>query len=1850
MKKRKVNRILAFFLAALMVVSLLPDLGGIQANAAETTTYTFESTELPACVEADKETVEEGTKVGTDGKFVIVGTVTKRWNSADDKTVKVSEVRKKAEGAYSFTITGTGTFSADISSTGNTNTTIFEVVDANGTAIANTSVVTTSSSAADTDNTGKTSISITGANDAKRTATWENLPAGTYSIRTTSDCAKEGRVYKLTLVETAGASEPEKITTTYDFGTLTDTIQNKYGLHEGAIVDATAGKLAPNGDNCCANFTNGTKISVPVYGKSTITVTAHGSDGTYALYTINGEQASTTENATSVEYTGEAGMVDIVSTGNAYISKIIVEGPKPEKETITKLYDLGALTDTIQGSIAMFEGLKIDASAGKLRPNGDDCCANANAGTKISVPVYGDSIITVTAHGSNGTYALYTINGEAASTTNKATTVSYTGEAGYVDIISTDNNAYISQIIVTGPKPDVETVTTTYDFAEFVGPIQNGIGRFNGLTIDATTGKLASNGDNCCANFTTGAKISVPVYGDSVITVTAHGSNGTYALYTIHGTQASTTSNSTTIEYTGDEGYVDIISTGNGYIAKIVVVGPEGDAKPLPPIVNTATATQKADDPSGATVTITVTGTAGDAGTKYTIEASADEGATWKSVGTLDGSKAEVSGDVILNGYGTYIFRVKGENTVNATGTVTFEAADADTDPVTPSLENWELGQQAAETVGQKITLTNSALAITGLGNNIKTSGLGMFVFPATIGNNKLSVDLLINDVKGSILVGLFNESVANDDNGIRLITVGIRNNNNEIVNLMSKSAGEVIGKNSYKDSVTSNTPTMEIGDVINVTVSRDGSDVIFEVTNKTQGGDTYTMKRAYTNCAQFLNPGGEVYYGIMTAGKTAVVTNMVYTNANGAVLYDQNAAHAPLGTAPVVDAVTAEPTEERTSVNITWTGDAAENDEKFILEVLKPGANEWTLVSDEITTQSYAYPVAIEESGDYKFRVSGTLGNSAAQKEANKTTAKESATINIKAALPRSELTVDFVSADKKVVLTWTASEGAAKYEIYKGTASGELELLTEVTALTYTDEAVEDEGVYYYVVKALSADNFSPNSAEKWTLVSNGHSGNYSEEATINVTERSNNTVLTDKINLAGTVSAAGKLTLYVNGAIVDRQVVAANDAFEYTNVDLTAGRNEVELVLNFGEGRTTRVVYNYVYLIVYDLVVDGSSDATEDENGIPQYKTIAEALEAAKEIEVDGNLIIFIKNGNYNEQVTVTQPNVTLIGEDSVKTRIFYAAAEATRPDGTGYEGRSAFFVDDTATGFSAENLTIENSWAFDGKGADQQAEALYIEATNAVFVGVRFLSYQDTINQKNSSAYFLRCYVAGNVDYMWGVASDALYEDCDLVFRYNADKNSGYYTAYDPTSNVIYKDCRFTAEKDCSGTKYYLGRPYNNGTAVTLIDSYIGAVVNKEVGWTTWGQQPISSNKTDYNNTAYYEAGSYGPGYAVNVNRRQLSAAEAAAMITVSGLGWDPYTVANDINVVYGGDEYEGPISNIFEAGELTAKEDKEQVTPDTLLANGLVKVNGDVQKRTSKDVVKTIELAKAAGGSLSFKVDKLATFMIKVSSNGDDKPTKVQLLDAKGKPVADSEGRTVVELDGGDKSAIYVTYELTKGSYTFQVPEDFVDRGVRVYSFNLTTMSKATVETEETEFNPSDLPVEGELTSGTQIADGLITVNGTVNKNLSEDGTKVESLELSKAAGGSLDFKVEGKTTFSIELGIKNGVITKVELVDAKGNPVKDVLGRTIIEIATKTKSTAIEGTVIVNYNLEAGNYSFRVPEDYSETGATVYSIYMATSEDIDATGDFSNAGLYLIILLGAAFVALGFFTKKRFAR
>lgn len=162
----------------------------------------------------------------------------------------------------------------------------------------------------------------------------------------------------------------------------------------------------------------------------------------------------------------------------------------------------------------------------------------------------------------------------------------------------------------------------------------------------------------------------------------------------------------------------------------------------------------------------------------------------------------------------------------------------------------------------------------------------------------------------------------------------------------------------------------------------------------------------------------------------TATVTNLTYYDADGNVLFDQNEYYLPLGEAPEVTSVTAVGDDSREYITVSWTGESVYGDGKYVLQVSKDGGD-YTDVADDLTEMSYSYPVT--EAGTYTFRVCGTLGNSTEQAAANRNTYVTGNEVEIIAALTAPEVSVDYLSATSGVELSWSESDGAEYYVVYR-------------------------------------------------------------------------------------------------------------------------------------------------------------------------------------------------------------------------------------------------------------------------------------------------------------------------------------------------------------------------------------------------------------------------------------------------------------------------------------------------------------------------------------------------------------------------------------------------------------------------------------------------------------------------------------------------------------------------------------------------------------------------------------------------------------------------------------------------
>lgn len=385
------------------------------------------------------------------------------------------------------------------------------------------------------------------------------------------------------------------------------------------------------------------------------------------------------------------------------------------------------------------------------------------------------------------------------------------------------------------------------------------------------------------------------------------------------------------------------------------------------------------------------------------------------------------------------------------------------------------------------------------------------------------------------------------------------------------------------------------------------------------------------------------------------------------------------------------------------------------------------------------------------------------------------------------------------------------------------------------------------------------------------------------------------------------AGTVKMVVNGNETIAKKVNADEAFILEASSLVKGRNDVEVLFKDETGKTTRKIFNFVSNPDYNIVVDSAFTGKDGDvvEGYATYKTVQAAINSVSEDNAESK-VIFIKNGKYNERVTVMVPNVSLLGEDAQKTHIYYSAAVAEKT-ATGMWDRNAMYVDSKADGFTAENLTIENSYKYTN-GNDQQADALCIVADKTACVNVRLVGYQDTLltdsrvkgadgNYEVTRQYFSKCYITGNVDFIYG-AGTSYFDDCDIVARYTEYKADGCFTAgrtYASTDyGYVFNNCRFLAEDKVLDDSYRMARPWGKDDSTTFINCYLGRAI------VDLGYGDMSGNS--YKNARFAEYGSYGPGYVLNSDRPLLTSIQAEGYTLKNVLG--DYDAANMVKSMYG----------------------------------------------------------------------------------------------------------------------------------------------------------------------------------------------------------------------------------------------------------------------------------------------------------------------------------------------------------
>lgn len=263
--------------------------------------------------------------------------------------------------------------------------------------------------------------------------------------------------------------------------------------------------------------------------------------------------------------------------------------------------------------------------------------------------------------------------------------------------------------------------------------------------------------------------------------------------------------------------------------------------------------------------------------------------------------------------------------------------------------------------------------------------------------------------------------------------------------------------------------------------------------------------------------------------------------------------------------------------------------------------------------------------------------------------------------------------------------------------------------------------------------------------------------------------------------------------------------------------------------------------------------------DKNGSGDFTDIASALDSVNNGEA---AVIYIKNGVYEEKLIIDKPDITLVGQDRVKTVITYSDSafmvnEAGEQIGT-FETATVHALP-SAEGFQAYNLSIINAAGIGSIVG--QATALYLDCDKAVVKDCVIKARQDTLLtapmfldiERDPSIYnrqiFKNCYIEGDVDFIFGGAA-AVFEDCEIFSLNRAKGYPCYVTAACTTDSLkygyVFRNCHIGG--NAADGSVYLGRPWREHANVVFLDCDMGRCVSRK-GFIKW-------NDTNRHETAFY----------------------------------------------------------------------------------------------------------------------------------------------------------------------------------------------------------------------------------------------------------------------------------------------------------------------------------------------------------------------------------------------------------
>ena len=352
---------------------------------------------------------------------------------------------------------------------------------------------------------------------------------------------------------------------------------------------------------------------------------------------------------------------------------------------------------------------------------------------------------------------------------------------------------------------------------------------------------------------------------------------------------------------------------------------------------------------------------------------------------------------------------------------------------------------------------------------------------------------------------------------------------------------------------------------------------------------------------------------------------------------------------------------------------------------------------------------------------------------------------------------------------------------------------------------------------------------------------------------------------------------------------------------------------------------------------------NEVTVDDDGPADFRSVQGALNyVMHNIPRDAAATIHVKNGHYHEMLFLRgKNNLTIQGESRDGVVIEYDNADGRNPGvglsgapvaGQAKGGRSLFMIED-ADLLTLDTLTLHNTHLKSGQG--DQAEAIYFNSSERLVARhVNLISRQDTL-LVNGYSWFYDCLIAGDVDFIWGYAHTALFENSEIrTVSDNTNASKGGYVLQARSRQIgdrgyIFLNSRLTRQAGVPDGHTTLARSSGRAELFDQV-SFINTEMGPHIAAAGWHDKPLPTPAVATAAAGWREYHSRTPagtpldlsarlpgGYAYQLtddDYRARFASRAQIFADYHGAGWNPQPdAAADAWVpALGNGEYQNPV--------------------------------------------------------------------------------------------------------------------------------------------------------------------------------------------------------------------------------------------------------------------------------------------------------------------------------------------------